>query len=64
MKVRRQSKTNTGERYIIYRKSINKYRVIVDRKEYKSCDTLEQAIKKRDEILRGITNGEIVNKWW
>jgi ribosomal protein S18 len=29
----------------------NKYRVIIDKKEYKNCDTLEQAIKERNKIL-------------
>lgn len=43
--------SNTKERYISYRKSTNKYRIIIDKKEYKNCDTLEEAIKKRDEIL-------------
>lgn len=42
--------TNTGERYITYRKSSGRYRVIIDRKEY-SRSTLEEAIKLRDTIL-------------
>ena len=45
--------TNTGERYIYYRKSKNVYRVVIDKKEYPSFRTLEEAIKKRDEILNG-----------
>lgn len=44
--------TNTNERYIIYRKSNNTYRVIIDRKEYKSQKTMEDAIKLRDKILK------------
>ena len=43
--------TNTGEKYIYYRKTNNKYRVVVDKKEYKSCLTLKEAIKERDKIL-------------
>lgn len=45
--------TNTGERYIYYRKNKNVYRVVIDKKEYPSFKTLEEAIKKRDEILNG-----------
>lgn len=43
--------TNTGEKYIYYRKSTNRYRIAIDKKEYKNCKTLEEAIKKRNEIL-------------
>lgn len=43
--------SNTKEKYITYRKNTNKYRITIDKKEYKSCETLEEAIKKRDEIL-------------
>ena len=43
--------SNTKEKYITYRKSTNKYRITIDKKEYQSCETLEEAIKKRDEIL-------------
>ena len=51
----RKSKThtNTGEKYITFRKTTSKYRVQVDRKEYGSFKTLEEAIKKRDDILNG-----------
>ena len=45
-------KTNTGERYITYRASKKHYRVIVNLKEYGTYKTLDQAIKKRDEVLR------------
>lgn len=44
--------TNTGERYIIYRKSNKTYRIIINRKEYQSCKTLEGAKLKRDTILK------------
>lgn len=44
--------TNTGERYIYYRKSHNLYRVVVDGHEYPGCKTLKDAIKKRDQILK------------
>lgn len=44
--------TNTGEKYIYYRAKYNSYRIVIDKKEYKSCKTLEEAIKKRDEILK------------
>ena len=42
-----------GEKCITKRKG--RYRVIVNRKEYPSCATLEDAIKERDMILRGET---------
>ena len=42
--------SNTKEKYITYRKSKNTYRITIDKKEY-GCKTLEEAIKKRDEIL-------------
>ena len=42
--------TNTGEYYISKRKGV--YRITIDKKEYTGCSTLEDAIKKRDEILR------------
>ena len=51
MRCRHNAKnSNTGEQYIYYRKSNNTYRVIIDKKEY-YCKTLEEAIKKRDEVL-------------
>ena len=43
--------TNTNEKYITYRKRNNKYRITIDKKEYKSRDTLEEAIKERNKIL-------------
>lgn len=43
--------TNTSERYIYYRKSKGVYRVVIDKKEYPPFKTLEEAIKKRDEVL-------------
>lgn len=52
MKVRKSiTHSNTKEKYISYRKSKNEYRITIDRKEYKSCKTLKEAIKRRDEIL-------------
>lgn len=45
------SHTNTGEMYISKRK--NRYRITIDRKEYRSCKTLNDAIIKRDMILKG-----------
>ena len=42
--------SNTNEKYITYRKDTNKYRLTIDKKEYQ-CKTLDEAIKKRDEIL-------------
>lgn len=44
--------SNTKEKYITYRKSRNSYRVTIDKKEY-NARTLDDAIKKRDEILNG-----------
>ena len=46
--------TNTGERYISRRSSTGKYRVTVNRKEYATFDNLQDAIKRRDEILREV----------
>jgi len=48
------SHTNTGHQYICYNKRRNKYRVIVDGKEYPSKKTLEDAIEFRDLILKGV----------
>lgn len=45
--------TNTGEMYITYRSKNNRYRVVVDHKEYKSCKTLEDAVALRDAVIRG-----------
>lgn len=54
----RKEKThsNTKEKYISYRKSTNKYRITIDKKEYKSCETLKQAIIERNRILNEINN--------
>lgn len=49
-----RSNPNTGEQYISYRSSKKAYRVTVNKKEYGSCRTLEEAIKKRDAILKGV----------
>ena len=51
-KPRKVIRTNTKMRNIIYRKSNNTYRVIINRKEYKSQKTLEDAIILRDNILK------------
>lgn len=45
--------TNTGEKYICYRAKKDKYRVIIRHKEYGAFNTLEEAIAKRDNILKG-----------
>lgn len=51
-KPRTKIMTNTGLKNIIYRKSNNTYRIVINRKEYPSQTTLYDAIRKRDEILR------------
>lgn len=43
--------SNTKEKYISYRKSTNRYRITIDKKEYKSCKSLKEAIEMRDKIL-------------
>jgi len=54
--------TNTGERYITYRANRDKYRVIIKLKEYGSFKTLEEAIKKRNEVLKNTGYAkEIIN---
>lgn len=44
-------KTNTGERFITYRKTNKSYRVIIREKEYAAPKTLEEAINIRNKIL-------------
>ena len=44
--------SSTGEKYIYYRKEQRLYRVSIKDKEY-HCKTLEDAIAKRDVVLRG-----------
>lgn len=46
--------SNTGEKYITYRKSKGVFRVTVNRKEIGNFKTLDEAITKRDEILKGV----------
>lgn len=46
--------SNTGEKYISYRASKKLYRVIIDKKEYGSFKNLQEAINKRDEILKAV----------
>lgn len=53
--------TNTGEKYITYRNTSHRYRVIVGKKEYGTYKTIEEAIKKRDKILEEVTSGGEVN---
>lgn len=50
-KRKKTTHSNTGEKYISYRKENKTYRITIDKKEYVSCNTLLEAIKKRDEIL-------------
>lgn len=45
--------TNTGEKYIYYRKDRDNYRIVIDKKEYSTSKTLKEAIEKRDEFLNG-----------
>lgn len=47
--------SNTGERYISERNG--RYRITIQRKEYSSCATLSEAIRKRDQILLEVANG-------
>ena len=47
-----ETKSNTGEKYITFRKTKGVYRVTIDKKEYGTCKSLNEAIKKRDEILK------------
>ena len=51
-KRRKKPMTNTGERYIIFRKENNTYRVCIDRKEYEPQYTLQDAINLRNKILK------------
>lgn len=46
--------SNTGEKYITYRKKDNVYRITINKVEYPSCKSLEEAIKRRNEILEVI----------
>ena len=56
-KPKKTTHTNTGEKYITYRKSSGRYRIIINRKEYKTTKTLEEAIKVRDKVLGGGCGG-------
>jgi hypothetical protein len=54
--------SNTGEKYISYRASKRLYRITINKKEYGSCKTLEEAILKRDSILKkGVVKSGKVN---
>ena len=44
--------SKTGEQYI-YKRG-NKYRLVIDRTEYPASATLEEAVRKRDAILKGV----------
>lgn len=46
--------SNTNEKYISYRKSKGVYRVTIDKKEYGTYKTLDEAIAKRDAIIKGV----------
>lgn len=48
----RKYKTNTGEPFITYRASKKIYRVIIKQKEFRSCKTLDEAVKLRNEIIK------------
>ena len=42
--------TNTGEKYISKRK--DRFRITIARREYGTCASIEEAIKKRDKLLK------------
>ena len=45
-------KSNTGERFITYRNSKKEYRVIINKKEYGTKRSLEEAKELRNRILK------------
>lgn len=47
-----QTRTNTGEKYIYFRKG--RYRLVIDGKEYPTSATLEEAVKKREHLLKEV----------
>lgn len=49
--IRKPRRTNTGENYITKRRG--RYRVIIDKKEYPTSKTIEEAVALRDAILEG-----------
>ena len=51
MNSRKHCKTNTGERYISLRPSSGRYRLTIDQHELGTFKTLDEAVKRRDEIL-------------
>ena len=51
MAIFKNSKTNTGERYIHFRKKGNKYEVMVQKTYCGRYNTLGEAISKRNEVL-------------
>lgn len=50
-KPRSKPMTNTGERYITCQKSDGRYRLTIKRKQIGIFETIEEAVKTRDEIL-------------
>lgn len=54
----RNTKTNTGEKFITYRKSREVYRVIIRMKEYGAFKTFDEAVRKRDQILEELGYAE------
>lgn len=53
-KIHFSDRAKTGEKGIYYRANKNHYRVVIFRKEYPSCKTLEEAIELRDSILKEV----------
>lgn len=45
-------KSNTGERFIIYRESKKEFRIIINKKEYGIRKTLDEAVNFRNSILK------------
>ena len=49
---RKITHTNTGEKYIHRIKKSGKYRVVIYHKHYATIDTLEEAVKTRDRLIK------------
>lgn len=47
-------RTNTGERYICYRASRSRYRLIINGRELGTFRTLEEAVNARDRFAKGV----------
>lgn len=54
MRKPRFAKTNTGERYIHFHNSDKVFRFVFQYKEYGRFKTLEEAVAKRNEVLKGV----------